>query len=68
MAKTTIDIDAAKAAKAQAILGTDSLRSTVDAALQHIIAERAREQFVEFAAAGAFADLLDPATEEAVWK
>ncbi|GAA2380640.1 type II toxin-antitoxin system VapB family antitoxin [Nonomuraea africana] len=68
MAKTTIDIDATKAAKAQAILGTDSLRSTVDAALQHVIAERARERFIELAASGAFADLLDPATEEAMWK
>jgi Arc/MetJ family transcription regulator len=67
MAKTTIDVDSQKVDKAQEILGTQTIRDTVDAALRHVIAAAARREFIEIAASGAFAELLDPEVERQMW-
>ncbi len=67
MAKTTVDVDPVKASRAQALLGTETLRATIDAALEHVIAEAARREFIQLGAEGAFADLLDPSVEQRMW-
>lgn len=67
MAKTTVDVDSEKIIKAQAILGTGTIKDTVDAALRQVIADAARRDFIVMAAAGVFAELLEPETERRIW-
>ena len=67
MAKTTVDLDGDRLAKAQRILGTSTIRETVDAALEQVIAEAARAEFVTLAASGVFAELLEPEIERKMW-
>lgn len=67
MAKTTVDLDNDHLSQAQAILGTTTIKETVDAALVKVIAESARADFVELAASGAFSELLDPEIEQKMW-
>ena len=47
MPKTTIDIDPRKAARARRLLGTTTLRETVDRALDAVIRDDARRRTVE---------------------
>jgi Arc/MetJ family transcription regulator len=47
MAKTSIEIDDGKMKTVRAILGTQTKRETVDAALDDVIRRRRREQLVE---------------------
>jgi Arc/MetJ family transcription regulator len=47
MAKTSIEIDDGKLKTVRAILGTQTKRETVDAALDDVIRRRRREQLVE---------------------
>lgn len=67
MAKTTVDINNEHLSKAQEVLGTSTIKETVDAALMRVIAESARSEFVELAASGAFSELLDPEVERKMW-
>ncbi|GAA3759448.1 Arc/MetJ family transcription regulator [Spinactinospora alkalitolerans] len=67
MAKTSIDISMDKARIAQEVLGTTTLKATVDAALDAVIREAAREKFITRAKSGAFAELLDPGVEQKIW-
>lgn len=46
MSKTSIDIDSDIAREAGAILGTTTLRATVDAALHEVVAWRRRRELV----------------------
>ncbi|WP_157974840.1 type II toxin-antitoxin system VapB family antitoxin [Glycomyces dulcitolivorans] len=60
MAKTTVDINTDQLERAQAILGTSTIKETIDVAVRRVIAEEAREQFIELASGGYFAELADP--------
>lgn len=67
MAKTTVDINIDSLSKAQEILGTATIKDTVETALSRVITESARAEFIELAASGAFAELLDPEVERKMW-
>lgn len=67
MPKTTIDIDQVKYIRVKEILGTDTLRDTVDAAFDTVIRRTAIRAMVERAKEGAFADLLDPEIVKQMW-
>ena len=60
MAKTTVDINTEQMEQAQAILGTTTLKETIDVAVRRVIAEEARERFIDLASSGYFAELADP--------
>lgn len=47
MAKTAIDIDRSLADRAAAILGTETLRATVDQALREVVERTARREALE---------------------
>lgn len=65
--KTTIEVDPTKIAQAQAILGTTTMRDTVDTALAQVITDAARRRFVELAAEGTFAELVTAEAERRIW-
>ncbi|GAA4906334.1 Arc/MetJ family transcription regulator [Stackebrandtia albiflava] len=67
MAKTTVDLDPGRLAKVQEILGTSTIKETIDVALRRVVAESARKEFVEIAASGAFSELTDPEVERKMW-
>ncbi|SFC52189.1 DUF2191 domain-containing protein [Klenkia taihuensis] len=52
MAKTLVDIPAEKLAEAQAVLGTTSKRSTVEAALDLVLMQARQRAMIEAVAAG----------------
>lgn len=60
MAKTSVDIDTDQMARAQEILGTATIKETIDTAVRRVLAEDAREKFLEMAKAGRFSELADP--------
>lgn len=60
MAKTTVDINTEQMEQAQAILGTSTIKETIDLAVRRVISEEARERFIELASSGRFAELADP--------
>ncbi|MEV3935427.1 hypothetical protein AB0K52_05530 [Glycomyces sp. NPDC049804] len=60
MAKTAVDIHTEQMEQAQAILGTSTIKETIDPAVRRVIAEEARERFIELASGGSFAELADP--------
>lgn len=67
MAKTSVDIDADRLARVREILGTESIRETIDTALREVIRVAAVRELVKSAEAGAFDELLEPAAEERMW-
>jgi len=67
MAKTSIDIDMQQAAEAQEILGTTTLKSTVEAALKQVVREHARARFIDMGRRGAFQELTDPDFVRDMW-
>lgn len=67
MAKAMIDLDSDQLSKAREILGTSTITETVDAALTQVISSAAQAGFVELAASGAFAELVDPEVERGMW-
>jgi Arc/MetJ family transcription regulator len=68
MAKTTVDVDPQRLAAAQTILGTSTLRDTIDAALRQVITADARRQFLDLAKDGVFAELADPEFRGQAWR
>jgi Arc/MetJ family transcription regulator len=67
MAKTSVDIDMAHLERARAILGTSTIRETIDAAFREVIRVAAVRGLVDSAEAGAFAALLEPDAESRLW-
>jgi Arc/MetJ family transcription regulator len=67
MAKTSVDIDMAHLEQARAILGTSTIRETIDAAFREVIRVAAVRGLVDSAEGGAFAALLEPDAERALW-
>ena len=55
--RTTIDVDDALLARAQAALGTSGLKDTVDAALREVIRQVLRRRLAERITSGAGIDL-----------
>ncbi|WP_406266738.1 hypothetical protein OH799_20875 [Nocardia sp. NBC_00881] len=67
MAKTSVDVDMAKLDRVKEILGTDTLRDTIDAAFREVIRIDSVRRLVDLAAQGAFSTLLEPDVEERLW-
>lgn len=67
MAKTSVEIDPEQLRRTREILGTETLRETIDAAFRHVIRTAAVQDLVALAEEGAFVALLDPETEERMW-
>ncbi len=67
MAKTSVDVDGEKLARVKGILGTDTLRDTIDAAFREVIRIDSVRQLVVLAEEGAFQALLEPDVEDRLW-
>ena len=68
MAKTSVDIDMDKLDKVREILGTESIRETIDAAFREVIRISAVRDLAALGETGAFDFLLEPAAEERMWR
>lgn len=68
MPKRLIDVDDAKLDAVRALLGTHTLKATVDAALDEVLAlDRRRRELLEQRGVHAV-DLADPAVRHAAWR
>ena len=67
MAKTSVEIDQEKLNRAREILGTTSIRDTIEAAFREVIRVAAVRDLVALAEDGAFSALLGPDAEEHLW-
>jgi Arc/MetJ family transcription regulator len=67
MAKTSVDIDMDKLDKVRGILGTESIRETINVALREVIRIAAVRDLVALGEDGAFGFLLEPGAEERMW-
>jgi Arc/MetJ family transcription regulator len=67
MAKTSVDIDAEKLDKVRAILGTVSIKETINAAFREVIRVAAVRELATLGEEGAFDFLLEPGAEERMW-
>jgi Arc/MetJ family transcription regulator len=67
MAKTSVDIDMDKLDKVREILGTESIRETINAAFREVIRIAAVHDLAALGEAGAFDFLLEPGAEERMW-
>jgi Arc/MetJ family transcription regulator len=68
MAKTSVDIDMEKLDKVREILGTESIRETIDAAFREVIRISAVRDLAALGETGAFDFLLEPDAEERMWR
>jgi Arc/MetJ family transcription regulator len=67
MAKTSVDIDMDKLDKVRGILGTESIRETINAAFREVIRVAAVRDLVALGEEGAFGFLLEPDAGERMW-
>ena len=67
MAKTSVDIDMDKLDRVREILGTESIRETINAAFREVIRIAAVRDLVVLGEEGAFDFLLEPGAEEGMW-
>ena len=68
MAKTTLDVDDAKVEAAKQVLGTRTLRDTVDRALDSVIAADTRRRTIERLRRMDGLDLDKPEVMDAAWR
>lgn len=66
--KTSFEIDTAKVAAAQEILGTKTLTDTVDAALSEVVKLRQRKALMELLFRPGALDLNDPDVMSGAWR
>lgn len=67
MGKTSVEIDMERLNRTREILGTDSIRDTIDAAFREVIRVAAVRDLVSLADEGAFQALLEPDAEDRLW-
>ena len=67
MAKTSVEIDQEQLKRAREILGTETIRDTIEAAFREVIRVAAVRDLVALAEDGAFSALLEPGAEERLW-
>jgi Arc/MetJ family transcription regulator len=68
MAKTSVDIDMVKLDKVREILGTESIKETINAAFREVIRISAVRDLAALGETGAFDFLLEPGAEERMWQ
>jgi hypothetical protein len=67
MAKTSVDIDMTRLNQVRGILGTDSIRETIEAAFGEVIRVAAVRDLVALGEEGAFEHVLELGVEEQMW-
>jgi Arc/MetJ family transcription regulator len=67
VAKTSVDIDMMKLNQVRGILGTESIRETIEAAFREVIRVAAVRDLVALGQDGAFGFVLEPGAEERMW-
>jgi Arc/MetJ family transcription regulator len=68
MTKRLIDVDDAKLAVVRELLGTDTLKATVDEAFDEVIALEVRRRQLLEQALDTLAEFIDPGSREAAWR
>jgi Arc/MetJ family transcription regulator len=66
--KTSVAIDEGLVARASAVLGTRSLRETIQRSLEEVVAQDLRQRHIERLKRGEFADLTDQAVMAEAWR
>lgn len=67
MSKTSVEIDPVRLAEVREILGTETIRDTIEAAFRQVIRKQAFDDLVAMAQDGVFAALLEPDVDERLW-
>lgn len=62
MSRTILDVDDELLAEASKILGTETKKATVNAALKAVVDREKRRQFADWLKSGGLPDLTGPAT------
>ncbi|MFI9509790.1 type II toxin-antitoxin system VapB family antitoxin [Nocardia sp. NPDC052566] len=72
MSRTMIDVDDDALAKVSSLLGTDTKKDTVNAALHEVIAQRRRaaalERMLARSRAGEYDDVIAPGRKAEAWR
>ena len=68
MSRTLIDVDDDLLQQAAEVLGTDTKKSTVNAALAEVVKAALRRQHLEHVASGGLPDLADPDVMSRAWR
>lgn len=68
MSKTTVDVDQGKVAAAREVLGTRTLRDTIDRALDVVLAEKATERLIRRLQTMDGLELDDPDVMRSAWR
>lgn len=68
MSKTTVDVNEEKVEAAKAVLGTRTLRDTIDRALDSVLALAARRRLIERLERMDGLDLDDPEVMASAWR
>jgi Arc/MetJ family transcription regulator len=66
--KTSVTVDEELIARASAVLGTRSLRETIQRSLEEVVAQDLRQRHIERLKRGEFDDLSDPAVMAEAWR
>lgn len=66
--KTSVTVDEELIARASAVLGTRSLRETIQRSLEEVVAQDLRQRHIERLKRGEFDDLSDRAVMAAAWR
>lgn len=68
MTKRLIDVDDDKLAVVRELLGTDTLKATVDGAFDEVIALEVRRRQLLEQALDTLAEFIDPGSRESAWR
>lgn len=68
MAKTLIDVDEEQLSAAQQVLGTETKKDTINAALRQVTALAARRRDLQRLVSGGLPDLADQDVTRAAWQ
>ena len=68
MRKTSVVVDEALVARASAVLGTRSLRETIQRSLEEVLAHDLRQRHIDRLKRGEFADLADAHVMAEAWR
>lgn len=68
MSRTLLDLDDELLAEAARLLGTRTKKDTVNGALAELVAQRRREELVEWLATDPLPDLRDPTIMGRAWQ
>jgi Arc/MetJ family transcription regulator len=68
MAKTLVDLDEELLAETQQILGTNTKKDTITAAMRDVVRRASAQKLIELGHGGVYDDLLDPEIAERAWR